>query len=76
MNTLTTSAGTESNVYDSTDSLLLQTNSTNGSMLHLGDTELHQAAGSSTVTSVRTYAGPGRTPLAERTTELGSRGVF
>jgi RHS repeat-associated protein len=45
-----------------------------GSTLYAGDTELHQAAGSSTVSATRTYAGAGGVPVAERDTVAGQSG--
>ena len=45
-----------------------------GSTLYNGDTELHQAAGSSTVSATRTYTGAGGVPVAERDTTAGVSG--
>jgi RHS repeat-associated protein len=56
-----------SNVYDADGNLLLQTDSTAGTTLFLGDTELHIATGSTTVTATRTYTINGM-PIAERST--------
>ncbi|MCU1528167.1 MAG: secreted protein [Frondihabitans sp.] len=71
LSTDTTTAGTQTNVYDTTGTLLLQTDPTDGSTLYLGDTELHEAPGSSTVTATRTYSA-GSTPIAEQTTASGT----
>jgi RHS repeat-associated protein len=62
---------TQSDVYNSDDDLLLQTDTVSGATLFLGPTELHIAAGSSTVTATRTYT-RGTTPVAERSTRSGS----
>lgn len=64
-----TPAGTQTDVYDAAGTLLLQVDPVNGATLYKGDTELHQSTGSSTVTAVRTYTGPGGRPVAERTTD-------
>lgn len=69
---VTTSAGTQSNVYDASGTLLLRTDQT-GSTLYLGETELHVAAGSSQVSAVRTYTLAGK-PVAERITQPGVSG--
>jgi RHS repeat-associated protein len=53
--------------------LLLQADSTTGSTLFLGATELHETTGSSTASAVRTYTANG-TPIAERTTAVGVSG--
>ncbi len=58
---------TISNVYDADGNLLLQKDSTSGSTLYLGDTELHVAVGSTTATATRTYSAYGM-PIAERST--------
>ncbi|MDQ2837152.1 MAG: polymorphic toxin-type HINT domain-containing protein [Actinomycetota bacterium] len=63
----TTSAGAGSNVYDADGNLILQVDPVAGSTLYLGDTELQVAAGSSTVSAVRTYSAYGM-PIAERVT--------
>ncbi|TFC22102.1 hypothetical protein E3O55_18975 [Cryobacterium sp. MDB1-18-2] len=73
LGTVTAGAVTQSNVYDASGSLLLQTDATTGSTLYLGDTELHVAPGSTTASAVRTYA-PLGTPIAERTTVAGVSG--
>lgn len=73
LSTVTAGSDTQSLVYDASGSLLLQSDPVSGSTLYLGDTELHVAAGSSTVTAVRTYSANG-TPIAERTTTAGVSG--
>jgi hypothetical protein len=69
---VTAGSASESNVYDASGNLLLQTDSTTGSTLFLGATELHETTGSSTASAVRTYSANG-TPIAERTTAVGFR---
>jgi RHS repeat-associated protein len=71
--TVTAGSASESNVYDASGNLLLQTDSTTGSTLFLGATELHETTGSSTASAVRTYTANG-TPIAERTTAVGVSG--
>jgi RHS repeat-associated protein len=63
----------QSNVYDAQGNLLLQSDTTSGSTLFLGDTELHEAAGSTTASALRTYC-VGSTPVAERSTVAGTSG--
>lgn len=69
--TVTQGSTTQSDVYDAGGNLLLQTDTTSGSTLFLGATELHIAAGSSTLTATRTYS-RGSTPVAERSNQSGS----
>jgi RHS repeat-associated protein len=71
--TVIAGSASESNVYDASGALLLQTDSTTGSTLFLGSTELHETTGSSTASAVRTYSANG-TPIAERTTAVGVSG--
>lgn len=71
---VTVGAGTQRNVYDASGGLLLQVEPDGSATLFNGDTELHVAAGSSTVTAVRTYASPDGLPVAERTTAAGVTG--
>lgn len=59
------SGSTETNIYDADGTLLLQSNPVTGTTAYLGDTELHAAAGSSTVLGTRTYTGAGQS-IAER----------
>ncbi len=73
---VTVTAGTTQNdVYDANGTLLLQTESSGGTgtTAFLGDTELHVASGSSTVTATRTYTAAGQV-LAERDTTSGVTG--
>jgi RHS repeat-associated protein len=62
--TVTSAGSTQNRVYDADGDLLLTTDST-GFTAYLGDTQLHRAAGSSTVTGVRSYI-LGSTTYAER----------
>ncbi len=64
---------TESDIYDASGNLLLQTDSATGTTLFDGATELHVATGSSTVTATRIYSANG-IPVAERTTQSGVSG--
>lgn len=73
LSTVTSGGVVQSNVYDASGSLLLQSDSSNGATLFLGDTELHIAAGSTVASAVRTYAAGG-TPVAERDTTAGVSG--
>jgi RHS repeat-associated protein len=68
---VTQGSTSQSNVYGPDGSLLLQTDTQAGATLFLGATELHIAAGTSTVTATRTYT-RGTTPIAERSTQSGS----
>jgi RHS repeat-associated protein len=71
---VTASGGeTQSNLYDASGNLLLQSDSTTGSTLFLGDTELHETQGSTTASALRTYS-VGPTPVAERSTAVGTSG--
>ncbi|MCC2030820.1 hypothetical protein KEC57_01330 [Microbacterium sp. BWT-G7] len=72
--TITAGAATQSNVYDASAMLLLRVNSIEGASLFLGDTVLTQAAGSSTVSGARTYAGAEGIPVAQRTAKTGTSG--
>ena len=69
------SAGTntQSDVYDASGDLLLQRDSSTGSILFLGPTQLHLAPGSTTASAVRTYTANGE-PVAERSTVAGVSG--
>ena len=69
--TVTQGTTSQSNIYNADGALLLQTDTTAGATLTMGTTELHIAAGSSTVTATRTYS-RGDTPIAERSTATGS----
>ncbi len=74
---VTVTAGTTQNdIYDANGTLLLQTESSagTGTTAFLGDTELHVASGSSTVTATRTYTAAGQV-LAERDTTSGVTGT-
>lgn len=61
---------TQSNGYDVSGALLLQSDATSGATLFLDETELHVTAGSTTASAVRTYTVAG-VPVAERTTKTG-----
>lgn len=71
-----TTAGTvtEKNVYDASGALLLRVDSSAGSTLFLGDTELRVPTGSSVISGTRTYSANG-TPIAERTATTGVAGT-
>lgn len=69
--TITTGGTTQTDIYDADGNLLLQTDAKNGATLYLGDTELHQAPGSTAVSVSRTYA-MGSAVLAERDAAAGS----
>jgi RHS repeat-associated protein len=64
---------TETDIYDADGNLLLQSDPTTGATAYLGDTQLHAAAGSSTITGSRTYTFNGQ-PIAERDTTAGTTG--
>ncbi|GAA4174190.1 toxin C-terminal domain-containing protein [Gryllotalpicola koreensis] len=70
---LTAGASTQDRVYDADGALLLESDPTAGTTVFLGDTELHVAPGSSTVTGSRTYSA-GSVVLAERDTAAGVTG--
>lgn len=74
LSTLTTSAGTQSNVYDATGKLLLQVDPVKGATLYLGDTQLRKPVGSSSVSAQRIYSVAG-TAFVERSTDPGASGV-
>jgi RHS repeat-associated protein len=65
VSSVTTGSTKQSNVYDASGSLLLESDAVSGSTLFLGDTELHLVPGSSTPSAVRTYSA-NDTPIAER----------
>ncbi|MCU1479244.1 MAG: hypothetical protein JWQ19_30 [Subtercola sp.] len=69
--TLTIGGKTQTDVYDASGALLLQSDPTNGSTLYLPDTQIHQGPGTTEISAVRTYTLNG-TPVAERTTAAGS----
>jgi RHS repeat-associated protein len=73
ISTVTEGSDSQSNVYDSSGNLLLQTDSTIGTTLYLGATQLHLAAGASTPSAVRTYSVDG-VPVAEQSTVAGVSG--
>jgi RHS repeat-associated protein len=66
--TVTSGGVTQSNIYDASGNLLMQTDPTTGTTLFAGDTEIHVAHGAadSAATAIRTYSLNG-TPVAERT---------
>ncbi|WP_460535346.1 RHS repeat domain-containing protein [Humibacter ginsengiterrae] len=72
--TIVTSKGTQQNIYDASGNLLLSVDPVTGATLYNGDTELHQAGGSSQVSATRTYTGANNTPAAERDTVAGQTG--
>lgn len=67
----TAAAGAVSNIYDADGNLLEQVDPSSGTTLFLGDTELHIAPGSTTVTGTRTYTAYGM-PIAERSTTVAA----
>ncbi|WP_022888769.1 hypothetical protein [Agromyces italicus] len=71
MTSFTAGTRTQKNVFDAEGNLLLRVDSSEGSTLFLGDTELRKAAGSSSTTGVRTYEFGGM-PVAERVSVAGS----
>lgn len=73
-NSIVTSAGTQQDVYDASGNLLLSVGPVSGATLYNGDTELHQAQGSSQVSAIRTYTGANNIPVAERDTVAGQSG--
>jgi RHS repeat-associated protein len=72
LGSVTTSAGTQTNVYDADGELLLRTDPTNGTTAYLGDTELTANPGGA-VTANRTYQSAG-IAYACRTTSTGGGG--
>jgi RHS repeat-associated protein len=72
--TITTGATTQRRIYDA-DGTLLATVDPVQTVLYLGDLELHKAAGSSTVTGVRTYTAAGIT-TAERTSDTSGNSTY
>ena len=72
-NTTVATGKVQTSVYDAAGNLLLQNDPTTGVTAYLGDTQLHVAVGSSTVTATRTYTVNG-IPVAERTTAAGVAG--
>jgi RHS repeat-associated protein len=71
--TVTAGTSSQSDVYDASGNLLLEKDSTAGTTLFLGATELHLASGASTASAVRTYTANG-IPVAERSTVAGVSG--
>lgn len=71
--TITSTGKSQANVYDADGNLLLQTDPVTGTTGYLGDTQLHVAAGSTTVSASRTYTVAGQ-PIAERDTTAGVTG--
>jgi len=61
---------TQKNVYDASGQLLIRIDSSAGSTLFIGDTELNMAAGATVASGVRTYTA-NETALAERTSTAG-----
>jgi RHS repeat-associated protein len=70
---VTAGSNTQSDAYDASGNLLLQKDSSTGSTLFLGPTQLHLASGSTTASAVRTYTANGE-PVAERSTVAGVSG--
>jgi RHS repeat-associated protein len=64
----------QTSVYDASGNLLVRSDPESGTTAYLGNTQLHVAPGSSTVTAVRTYTLNG-SPVAERTTTEGVTGT-
>jgi RHS repeat-associated protein len=73
VSTIGDGTNSESNIYDASGNLLLRTDSTTGTTLFNGATELHVAIGSSTASATRIYSANG-VPVAERTTKTGVSG--
>ncbi|MCS5733871.1 RHS repeat domain-containing protein [Herbiconiux daphne] len=71
--TVTVGTATQSNIYDSSGTLLMQTDSKTGTTLFLDGTDLHIGPGTAGVSAVRTYTADG-VPFAERTTTPGVAG--
>jgi len=71
LSSVTSSAGTQTNIYDASGAILVQTDPTQGSTLFLGDTRLRKLVGSSQTTAERTYSIDGAA-VAERRTSAGS----
>lgn len=69
----TVSSHTQTNIYDPSGNLLVQTDPTTGSTLFVGETQLHVAAGATTASAVRDYSISGQL-VAERTTQAGITG--
>jgi RHS repeat-associated protein len=70
---VTAGISSQSDVYDASGNLLLEKDSTAGTTLFLGSTELHLASGATTASAVRTYAANG-IAVAERSTVAGVSG--
>lgn len=71
ISTITSGSNTQTDIYDAAGTLLLQQDPTDGATLFLGDTQLRQAAGSTSTSVVRTYSANGQ-PIAERTAAAGA----
>ena len=72
-NTNTATGQAQISVFDASGNLLVVNDPTAGITAYLGDTQLHVAVGSQTVTATRTYTA-GSVPVAERTTSAGVAG--
>ena len=72
-NTNTATGQAQISVFDASGNLLVVNDPTAGITAYLGDTQLHVAVGSQTVTATRTYTA-GSIPVAERTTSAGVAG--
>lgn len=66
---------TQETVYDVDGSILLRTNTTEGSSLFVGDTVLMQAPGSTVIAGIRTYSGTEGKPIAEKSAKTGTAGT-
>ena len=66
---------TQDTVYNVDGSILLRTNTAEGSSLFVGDTVLSQAPGSSVIAGVRTYSGAEGKPVAEKSAKTGTAGT-
>jgi RHS repeat-associated protein len=73
VSTVTAGSSSQADVYDASGNLLLEKDSTAGTTLFLGATELHLASGATTASAVRTYTANG-IPVAERSTVAGVSG--
>jgi RHS repeat-associated protein len=71
--TVTAGTATQSNIYDSSGTPLMQTETTTGTTLFLDGTDVHIGPGTTGVSAVRTYTADG-VPFAERTTTPGVAG--
>ncbi|MCB8045580.1 hypothetical protein JM654_19800 [Microbacterium oxydans] len=66
---------TQETVYNVDGSILLRTNTTEGSTLFVGDTVLKQATGSTVIAGIRTYSGAEGKPIAEKSAKTVTAGT-